>query len=201
MMILGEDGIKSGPTIVLEKPYHLSYPFIFEWESCLYMLPETAAHRAIEAYRCLEFPYRWEFCQTLMEPVKAYDTTLFPYQGKWWMTTNLKENEGASSWDELFLFSADYPLSAHWTPHPCNPVVSDVRRARPAGAIFESDGVLYRPSQDCSQGYGYGLNLNRILTLNAADYREEVACKMVPGWDRHIRGLHTFNQAAPNAGD
>jgi len=195
MIILGEDGIKSGPTVVLEKPYHLSYPFIFEWEGSLYMLPETSAHRAIEVYRCLEFPYRWEFHQTLMEPVKALDTTLFPYQGKWWMFTNLKENEGASSWDELFLFSADHPLSVHWTPHPCNPVVSDVRRARSAGAIFELDGVLYRPSQDSSQGYGYGLNINRILTLNESDYREEVARTIVPGRDRRIRGLHTFNQA------
>jgi hypothetical protein len=195
MMILGEDGIKSGSTVVLEKPYHLSYPFIFEWEGSLYMLPETAAHRAIEVYRCREFPYRWEFHQTLMEPVKALDTTLFPYQGRWWMFTNLEENEGASSWDELFLFSADHPLSARWTPHPRNPVVSDVRQARPAGAIFELDGVLYRPSQDSSQGYGYGLNINRILTLNESDYREEVVRTIVPGRDRRIRGLHTFNQA------
>ena len=195
MLTLGKEGIQSGPAVVLERPYHLSYPFMFEWEGDLFMLPETAAHRAIEVYRCLEFPYRWEFQQTLMEPVKAYDTTLFHHQDKWWMFTNLKENEGASSWDELFLFSADHPLSTRWTPHPHNPILSDVRRARPAGAIFERDGMLYRPSQDSSQGYGYGLNLNRILTLNESEYREELVRTLVPGRDPRIRGLHTFNQA------
>jgi len=107
------------------------------------MLPETASHRTIEVYRCLEFPNRWVFDRTLMDQVSALDTTLFPYQGRWWMFTNLKENEGASSWDELFLFSADQPLSVHWEPHPGNPIVSDVRRARSAGAIFEAGCVLY----------------------------------------------------------
>ncbi len=41
---------------VLEKPYHLSYPFLFEYESQLYMLPETKESGRIELYQCTHFP-------------------------------------------------------------------------------------------------------------------------------------------------
>ena len=111
------------------------------------------------------------------------------------MFTNIKENEGASSWDELFLFYADSPLSAVWTPHPANPIVSDVRKARPAGGIFQHKDGLIRPSQDSSRGYGYRLHFNRILTLNETEYREEVFSTFTPDRDWQVRGLHTFNQA------
>ena len=195
MLALDENGIQTDPAIILEKPYHLSYPFIFEWENNYYMVPEMAAHHAIEVYRCVEFPYKWEFHKTLMESVNALDTTLFQYQSKWWMFLNWKENGGASSWDELFLFYADQPLSCNWTPHPKNPIVSDVRRARPAGAVFQMDGMLIRPSQDSSRGYGYGINLNQILVMDETEYQEEILSKLEPGWDRRIRGLHTFNQS------
>ena len=195
MLVLDHEGNLTGPQVVLDKPYHLSYPFIFEWENDLYMAPEMAAHHAIDIYRNTEFPYKWEYYKTLMDNVRALDTTLYPYQGKWWMFFNQKENDGASSWDELFLFYADNPLSSNWTPHPKNPIVSDVRRARPAGSIFESDGMVIRPSQDSSSGYGYGINLNRILVMNEKDYREEIQYRLEPGWNRRIRGVHTYNHA------
>ena len=131
----------------------------------------------------------------IMENVRAVDATVLYYKNKWWMFANLLENDGTSTWDELFLFYADQPLSDSWKPHARNPVISDARRARPAGAIFGSGGVLYRPSQDNSRGYGYGLNLNRILVLNEKDYNEEVVSKIEPGWDRRFWGIHTFNQA------
>ena len=42
-------------TIVLEKDYHLSYPFLFEDNDELFMIPETATNKTIELYKCEEF--------------------------------------------------------------------------------------------------------------------------------------------------
>jgi hypothetical protein len=194
VLVLDQTGHITGPQKVVDRPYHLSYPFVFEWQNDLYMLPEMAAHHAIEVYRCTEFPLKWEYDRTLVNHVNALDTTLYEYQGRWWMFLNQKENEGASSWDELYLYYADNPLSTNWTPHPKNPIVSDVRTARPAGCIFEADGKVIRPSQDSSLGYGYGVNLNRILVMNEKDYQEEILCKIKPGWSHQIRGVHTYNR-------
>jgi hypothetical protein len=55
---------------------------------------------------------------------------------------------GARDTDELHFYFAS--LDCEWTAHPMNPVVSDVRCARPAGRTFEHDGVLVSPGQDSS---------------------------------------------------
>jgi hypothetical protein len=102
------------------------------------------------------------------------------------------ENVGGSSWDELFLFSADSPLSHDWRPHPANPIVSDVSRARPAGKIFVDEGRLYRPSQDCSRRYGHALNVSEIVALDESRYEERVVTRSQPDWDPTLRATHSL---------
>ncbi len=179
--------------VALERPYHLSYPFVFEREGELYMIPETAARRAIEVYHCIKFPARWELCETLMPDVYAVDSTLLKRGGRWWLFANLMSEPGASSWDELHLFYAEDPLSAEWIPHPLNPLISDARAARPAGPFFEREGVLYRPSQDSSRRYGYAVNLNRVDVLNEREYAETRVEKILPRGG--LLATHTYSRA------
>ncbi len=192
---LDRQGIASKPRPVLERPYHLSYPFLFEYDGELYMIPETAQNRTIELYRCTEFPDRWEHVHDLMQDVLAYDTTLLQHQGRWWMFTTLVEVEGASSWNELFVFSASSPLSREWTAHARNPIVSDCRNARPAGPLFEYRGALYRPSQNSSRRYGYGFNLCRVDVLTQSDFREQIVARARPDWAPDIIATHTYSRS------
>jgi hypothetical protein len=185
-------GRLSGPEIILEKPYHLSYPFIFKHEGEIYLVPESAGNRTIELYRAADFPRRWVFVRHLMKDVSAFDATLLHHQKRWWLFAVMKENEGCSPWDELFLFHASSLFSNHWTPHPKNPVVADIRRARPAGRIFLSNGRLIRPSQDCSKHYGYRVVFNEIARLDRHEYVERPIGVISPDWDRRIRNVHTF---------
>lgn len=190
---LHKDGNLEAPVRVLEVPYHLSYPFVFEFEGGLYMIPESAANRTVDLYKCTSFPYKWEFQKHLRRDLVAVDTTLFEWQGKWWMFANEIETRGASTWDELFLYSSDNPLSDNWTPHPKNPIVSDVRSARPAGRLFVRNGRIYRPSQNCAGHYGYGFNICEIVTLTETDYQEVVVERVEPKWDKNIISTHTLN--------
>lgn len=192
VMEIREDGTYSEPTAILERPYHLSYPHVFEWNGELYMVPESKENRTVELYRCSEFPHRWQLETTLMENVEAVDATLLEHGGRWWLFANLIENAGGSSWDELFLFSADSPVSREWTPHPANPIVSDVSRARPAGKIFIDEGRLYRPSQDCSRRYGYALNFSEIVMLDETRYEERVVTRLQPDWDPTLLATHSL---------
>ena len=49
--------------------------------------------------------------------------------------------------DELHLFHADR-LLGDWQPHPRNPVKSDVRSARPAGAPLQAQRRALPPGAD-----------------------------------------------------
>jgi hypothetical protein len=178
------------PVSVLERPYHLSYPFLFRWRDALYMLPESAENGTVELYRCEELPSRWRLDRVLLTNVRAYDATLWRHADRWWMFVNIAP-PGTDGNDELHLYSCATPLGP-WTPHPGNPVVVDTRRARSAGPLFVLDGVLYRPSQDCSLAYGHSISINRVDVLDEHDYRETSIERIEPGWRRDILCVHTL---------
>ncbi|CDY74782.1 hypothetical protein BGLT_03725 [Caballeronia glathei] len=183
------------PVRILARPYHLSYPFMFEEDGELYMIPETNESHAIELYRCTRFPDKWEHVMNLMDGVMAVDTTIWRHDGKYWLFACMRENEHASLSDELFLFWSDSLLTTDWHPHPCNPIVSDIRCARPAGNIFQHHGKWYRPAQDCSGRYGRAMSFQRIDAIDETTYRETPVSRIEPEWDESIVGVHTFNRA------
>ena len=185
-----EDAEPAEAQVVLEQPYHLSYPFVFDWEGTLYMIPETAKNRTVELYRCEEFPHRWRFHQVLLDDINAVDATLWRESDRWWMFVNVAE-PGLDNNDELHLFFSVTPFGP-WTAHPRNPLVSDVRCARPAGPLFSRDGNLYRPSQDCSLAYGNSVLINRVENLDEDGYRETAVDRIAPGWREDALRVHTI---------
>ena len=169
------------PVTVLERDYHLSYPFLIEWESEIYMIPETYDNRTVELYRAVDFPTKWVLHKVLLNNIRVVHPTLLRYGGRFWLFVNIAANEGSPANDELFLFHSASPLGP-WVPHPQNPIDLDVRCARPAGRILEEDGMLVRPSQDCSTRYGHKINLNRIDVLSETEYREMKIGEITPDW-------------------
>lgn len=191
---LNEKGDFISSKRVIERPYHMSYPFIFELHNTYYMIPETSENKTIDLYKCTGFPDKWEVAKNIMHNLNAVDTTLFFYMSKWWLFTSIDNTNNISGYDtELYLFFSDDIFTDNWQSHPNNPIVSDARRARSAGAIFVQDDKIYRPSQDCSGRYGNAFNINQILTLNETEYEETRVLKVEPSWDNKLKGAHTFN--------
>jgi hypothetical protein len=187
------NGICSTPGIILKRPYHLSYPFVFKYEGEYYLIPESQQNSTIELYKAINFPYKWEFKMNLMEKIKAVDTTIFLKDDKVWLFTNIVETAGAPSSEELFLFSSASLLSTNWQSHPLNPIVSDVKSARSAGRIFRHNGKLYRPSQDCSYMYGHSTAINEIVVMNEKEYKEVKVSDISPNWADDVIATHTFS--------
>ena len=196
MLEVRPDGTWSAPVRVLERDYHLSYPFLLEHEGGLLMIPETAQNRTVEAWRCVEFPLKWRFERVLLDGMRCVDATLTRSGDRWWMFANSGETRCLD--DELHVFHAADPLGRSeggWRAHQRNPVKSDVRSARPAGAMFWRDGALHRPAQICAPLYGSGISLNRVLRLTVSEYAEREAQRILPAGRAGLFGLHTLNRA------
>lgn len=181
----------SSVAIALEPPYHLSYPFVFRHEGEIFMIPESSANRTVELYRASPFPAAWMLEGVLLQGIHAVDATLHVDGERLWLFVGVAE-EGAAPNDELHLYSST-SLWGPWEPHPANPVVSDVRSARPAGRVFRHDGRLIRPSQDCSRRYGYALVFNRIDVLTDDEYGETPLGRIEPNWFPGLVATHTYN--------
>lgn len=176
---------RSGP--VLKRSSALSYPFVFKFEETYYMALSSNNGGSIELFRATDFPMKWTFEKYLIQDITATNATMFHHENLWYLFATVVENEGASNNDELFLYSSDHPLNTRWTPHPQNPIVSDVRRARPAGRIFLANGHIYRPAQDNSTGDGHGIRIFQILQLSETRYREKEVKTIAPGRHPEIR--------------
>ena len=180
----------TGPRRVLEEPFHLSYPYVFSHEGRMYLMPESGQAGRVALYRAEDFPGGWVLDRELLSGVTAVDATLLEHGGKWWMFVNQKV-PGGSSWDELHLYHAPCLLGP-FSPHPANPVVSDVRRARPAGRVFAHEGRLFRPGQDCSGWYGRALAIMEIVRLDETGYEERPVARLEPELIPDSFCLHTL---------
>lgn len=191
---LYQDGRYSEPAVVLERDYHLSYPFVFKLGSEVYMIPETREQGTIELHRATGFPHAWTLEAVLVSDIWATDTTLLYYRNKWWLFTAgvLRHTDPNQS---LWLFHSE-TLLGPWLAHPKNPIVSDLCCARPAGCFRVENGSLIRPGQDCLTTYGRAIHLRRVDVLSEDDYRESPFETIDPSLIRGCRGIHTINQTS-----
>jgi hypothetical protein len=166
-----DQGFTREPEPVITLPVHMSYPFLVEDKGEIYCVPETCQAGEIALFRAEEFPRRWSKVAALVERFEGVDPTVFRHEGRWWLTCTQKGRE-----EEVSLWVWHAPdLLGPWTAHARNPVKIDVRGARPAGVPFVHDGVLYRPTQDCSKTYGGRIVIQRVRSLTPSDFHEEPA--------------------------
>jgi len=179
--------------VALEENFHLSYPFLFNYENELYMCPETHEANEIRLYKCIEFPLKWKFVKTLISDVSAVDTNIFFKNEKWWLMTNLSKSEILGHASELHIFSSKKLLSDNWMPHKKNPIIFDPLRARNGGLINEFN-TFYRVYQKPSfNNYGESLGISKIEELNDNNYKESDELKVSPNFFRDLKGTHTYN--------
>lgn len=190
----GESGPIGEIFPVLSEPFHLSYPFVMEWEGALYMIPEASLTGTVPLYRCVEFPTRWERVGSLLEGIEASDCTILRHAGLLWMMSSTRDGLGGYS-DTLSIHHAE-SLTGTWTEHAQRPALIDAGLARPAGNVVRvAGGRLFRPIQDCRKGYGLGLVLAEIERLDRDHFEQTVRAAVVPGQHWGGRRLHTVNRA------
>lgn len=154
--------------LVLEEPFHLSYPCVFESNGAYYLVPESHQAGVIRLYRAGRFPFEWSAIATLAEG-EWVEPTLFWWNSHWWLLAATPARHST----HLHLFEATN-LTGPWREHPASPVVRDDQvAARPAGRVVVHDGKLLRFAQDCSRRYGESVRAFEIVELTDRRYREQ----------------------------
>ncbi len=176
--------------IILERPYHLSYPCVVPWNGDLFLLPETSDAKRVDLYRFTRFPWELELVSSPIEGVALVDTTPVFVEDRWYFFTNTLE-----PFMETLLFSATQ-LEGPWNLHPYKPESTSVRSCRSAGQIFWRDGRLFRPTQDCSVRYGYAITVNEVTKLTPHEFEERPVSHIPPSWMPGLLGTHTWNESS-----
>jgi hypothetical protein len=178
---------------ILEKKSHLSYPYIFADGEKKYALVESYKEKILTLY---ELGKNGEFIalKNIIENQQIADPSIVKFNQKWWLFFTLV-NRGDS---ELYVaYSSD--LNGSWQMHKKNPVKIDDSSSRMGGEIFWHKDSLYRPSQNCSGGYGGALVINKITELSEENFSEEKEIDVTPNqFGRYPDGLHTISKLGEN---
>jgi glycosyltransferase involved in cell wall biosynthesis len=180
--------------IVLEEPFHLSYPHVFQDGDDVYLIPECREAGAIRLYRGDPFPDRWVHVADLVRAPVLLDASIFRRDGRWWM---FAETSPAMSDDTLALFHAP-DLLGPWVEHPRSPVVTrNPHAARPGGRVLSLPDRLLRFAQGCSPAYGLDVKAFEVTRLSETEYEEReiegnpLLAGTGSGWNRD--GMHQID--------
>jgi len=175
--------------IVLEEPFHLSYPFVFKWENDFYLIPETRSVREVRLYRATDFPWKWQNTGLLLKGRRFADSSLFRFHDLWWMFSDAGNNT-------LRLYYS-HDLTAGWREHRQSPILKrNPMYARPGGRVIVTDNTVIRFAQDCQTSYGKQVFAFTVTELTPKIYRETLTAEpaLTPGafrWNRF--GMHTVD--------
>ncbi len=181
--IINDDLTITRPTVILEEPFHLSFPNIIEENGEFYMIPERGDTGKIVLYKSLNFPNNWVPVKTIIDNVRTSDIDIIKHNNKYWLFTTY----GADLSDSLLVMNSN-SLLGKWEVFG----VDNIQHSRPAGHIFYHNNHLIRPVQDCTKLYGYGLVFKEI-EINEDGYKETITNRINPDWYPNIIGTHTFN--------
>jgi len=155
--------------IVLSEPFHLSYPYVFEWAGDFYMIPECHQTGSIRLYRAPQFPTQWSLEVTLLRGPYFADPSIFRLHDKWWLFVETNPDQ---KHDTLRLYYAD-DLRGPWFEHPKSPVVeANPRVSRPGGRVLALGDTVIRYAQDCYPRYGTRLRAFEVTDLTTTRYHE-----------------------------
>ncbi|MCK5235673.1 MAG: hypothetical protein KAR06_01710, partial [Deltaproteobacteria bacterium] len=157
--------------VVIDEEFHLSYPYVFEWNNSYYLIPESNKDSSVRLYKATKFPESWEYLDNLLFGYRYVDPTIFRYEDKWWMFVSTEES------NVLNLYYSKELLTG-WRPHPMNPVVKfDKNFSRPGGRVIVYEDKLYRLTQDDDPSYGVQVFAFEITKLSETSYEDKLASK------------------------
>jgi hypothetical protein len=156
--------------IILDEPFHLSYPYVFKADDEYYLIPESFEANSIRLYKADQFPTQWSYIKTLVEGRDYVDNSIVYYNGRWWLFSSVTSN------DTLYLHYAD-ELTGPWREHPQSPIVTgDVHKSRPSGRLLVYENKLYRFTMDINPPVGtHQVMAYEITVITPESYSERLA--------------------------
>lgn len=200
--IMGDDGTWSTPCIIIDEAYHLSFPYIFDYDGDTYIMPEMCGDYSLKLYKAIEFPDKWMIANTVIPDVFACDSVIVEKAGNRFLLTNeMYHNVPNNQYASCYVKNYIYPMDGLYVCGDGIKISEGDYGIRNAGKTFMQAGKLYRIGQDCRERmYGRGMVLFEIESIqpyiekivncwSCEDLEKHIARKS----DERIVGSHTYN--------
>jgi len=185
------------PQIVLKEPFHLSFPYVFEDNGTVYMIPESQEDDSIRLYQANEDLTSFTYVRTLLKQERKdginfcyNDSHIYCKGEKYYLFTSYQKDW--MYYQELFM--SDNLLNGTFLRHPQSPICVSNEFGRNGGSLIEYEDKLLRVTQDCHADYGDNSSLMKITELDENYYEEELLLHNIfPKNNIFIDGGHQLN--------
>lgn len=155
-----ETGSLSAPRVILQEPYHMSFPMVFSWNDGLYMIPETCGNRSLNLYRCEGDIEKWMLVKSFPVAEELVDTVVTACGEDYVELISSAVHETHKrkfKWQKLRLCKdgEDYRLEADTAFNACEDYHFGHRMA---GSLVTEQSIPILPTQE-STDVDYGVNL------------------------------------------
>ena len=190
-----DGGKASKIRICLNNGLHMSYPMIYAAGDDIFMIPECFESGKLTIYRAVQFPDKWEPCETVLENKMICDTNYLSINNQEYLLT-MPLSGDVFCYNRLELYRRE---QGQWKSCPINPIILNPDGARNGGHFFYHQGCLIRPSQNCAISYGQELVFQKVTQLNPTCF-EQTPIKRITVADlqlnrRGFDGIHTYNHS------
>jgi hypothetical protein len=176
---------------IIREDYHLSFPFIFQYDGEIYIMPESSSNNSLYLYKATDFPSVWEKQDNLLDNIKIVDTVPFRYNGNLYAFTLRLNNEDNNTMHIIKFddFGAIFEEKS---------ISRDDSVTRMAGKVIKNVSTMIRVSQNCEYDYGTGIVFSEFHFDEDNNYKEKVL-KNISYRDvmldrkMFVNGLHTYN--------
>lgn len=170
---------------LLRLPTHLSYPAIIREDGEVYVYPENGTSGKLNIYRYDSNAHKLVEPRCILEESVADATIYKKSDGAFLLTaTKFPDNQEC-----VFAFEAP-SLKSLFKQSMKEPFTISRSCSRPAGNIFEVDGKVYRPAQNCVARYGADIS---IMEFDPKTFEESLSFILTPLCYAYSLGLHTIN--------
>jgi hypothetical protein len=178
--------------IVIDEPFHMSYPNVFEFKGDIYMVPETSADRSLRLYKAVDFPDQWKLEKVIEQDVAFVDTTFIFRDSEILALTTDVSNYPAQV-DLLLTLDLEWNILSKTVIRETHTEFS-----RCAGNMISMKNRSIRVSQNCDGHYGKGLIFSELDEQRLVNGLGKVVLKLVPqdvtlNVKKKWTGLHTYN--------
>ena len=170
------------PVIVLQEPFHLSFPYVFEDNGSIYMVPESQESDSIRLYQANDSLTSFTFVRTLLKQEREEglhynlnDSHIYKQEGKYYLFTSYQKDW--MYYQELYV--TEDLLNGTFVRHPQSPICTSNEYGRNGGSLIQYGNKLLRVTQDCHQNYGDNISLMEVTQLDEQHYQEQLYMRNV----------------------
>ena len=182
------DSLTKKTSVVVSDRVHMSFPFIFEKEGTVYMIPETSAAKELRLYEASSFPFEWKLAKVLLRDRMVVDSVLIFRDSAVFLV--LYDIASKPYCLEVYQFNWDRLEVGDFVDR-----VEDPEKIfRPAGGAFEVNGATIFPTQKGTKSYGEDVIFNQISLGKKTTIRASNIKVAYPSIATKYDHKHTYNE-------